>query len=198
MLVSISEAALLIGVAVSTLRRWESEGRFLADSRTKGGHRRYCTARIAAEFFGLRETPQNRETIAYARVSSHDQKQDLERQKAALAAFCREQDFERVSIIADLGSGLNYRKRGLKALIQKICAGKVARLVLTHRDRLLRFGSELIFSLCAQFGTEVIVLGASGTKSFNEELCADVIELMTVFTARMYGKRSHQHTKRAA
>lgn len=87
----------------------------------------------------------------------------------------------------------HYKKKGLNKLINLICHGKVQRLVLTHKDRLLRFGSALLFKLCDFFGTEVIALEEKNNKSFEQELVADVIEIMTVFTAKMHGKRSHRN-----
>ena len=69
----------------------------------------------------------------------------------------------------------------------------MGRLVLTHKDRLLRFGSELVFSLCEHFGTEVIIVNASEDASFEEELVGDVLEIITVFSARLYGSRSHNN-----
>lgn len=98
-------------------------------------------------------------------------------------------------IIQDLGSGLNFQKRGLKKLIQNICSGKIDRLVLTHKDRLLRFGSELIFSLCEQFGIEVVIMNRSEESSFEDDLVQDVLEIITVFSARLYGARSRKIQK---
>jgi len=81
----------------------------------------------------------------------------------------------------------------LKQLISRICSGEVGRLVLTHKDRLLRFGAELVFSLCEHFGTEVVIINASEESSFEEDLAQDVIEIVTVFSARLYGSRSHKN-----
>ena len=93
----------------------------------------------------------------------------------------------------DLGSGLNYHKKGLRLLIRRICSGEIGRLVISHQDRLLRFGSELVFSLCEHFGTEVIIINASEEATFEEELVSDVLEIITVFSARLYGSRSHKN-----
>ena len=98
-------------------------------------------------------------------------------------------------VIQDLGSGLNYSKKGLKKLIQSICLGNVERLVLTHKDRLLRFGAELIFSLCEQFGVQVVLINRSQDTSFEDELVSDVLEIITVFSARLYGARSRKNKK---
>jgi putative resolvase len=83
--------------------------------------------------------------VAYARVSSHDQKEDLERQKQVLESYCAAQGWT-FELVADLGSGMNYRKRGLQKLLNQIIAGDVGRIVLNHKDRLLRFGAELVFA----------------------------------------------------
>ena len=72
---------------------------------------------------------------------------------------------------------------------------QVERLVLTHKDRLLRFGSELVFSLCEQFGTEVVIINRTEDSSFEEDLAQDVLEIITVFSARLYGSRSHKNKK---
>jgi predicted site-specific integrase-resolvase len=127
-------------------------------------------------------------------VSSHDQKDDLLRQIQVLELFCATNGWQ-VEIINDLGSGLNYSKRGLKRLIKLITDNQVERLVLTHKDRLLRFGSELIFSLCEIYGTEVVIINRTEDASFEEDLAKDVLEIITVFSARLYGSRSHKNKK---
>ena len=90
---------------------------------------------------------EDRPTVGYARVASHDQKHDLVRQQELLEAFCAAKGW-RHEVIADLGSGLNVRKKGLNRLLELVLHKRMRRLVLTHKDRLLRFGSELIFALC--------------------------------------------------
>ncbi len=141
MLISVGEAALMLGVSVSTLRRWENEGRLFPVCRTKGNHRRYDTLELQKLIYGDEE--QEKLTIAYGRVSGHDQKDDLKRQLERLKNYCQKQECE-FEIISDLGSGMNYKKKGLKKLIHLIVNKKINRLVLTHKDRLLRFGSELM------------------------------------------------------
>jgi predicted site-specific integrase-resolvase len=184
---TIKQAAKLKGVAVSTLRRWESEGK-ITPERTLKGHRRYDLEQLIG-------VPKNLSyTIGYARVSSTDQKEDLKRQKEVLELFCAQKGWQ-FEIIEDLGSGLNYSKKGLKRLINLITESKVERLVLTHKDRLLRFGAELIFSLCEHFGTEIIIINRTEDSTFEEDLALDVLEIITVFSARLYGSRSHKNKK---
>jgi putative resolvase len=184
---TISEAAKLKGVATSTLRRWEAEGKLIPE-RTQNGHRRYDLAAL----LGIKGELSY--TIGYCRVSSHDQKDDLTRQKQVTELYCAQHGWQ-FEIIEDLGSGLNYNKKGLKRLINLICESKVERLVVTHKDRLLRFGSELIFSLCEHFGTEVVIINRTEDSSFEEDLATDVLEIITVFSARLYGSRSHKNKK---
>lgn len=93
-------------------------------------------------------------------------------------------------ILSDLGSGMNYHKRGLRTLLERIVAGDVDRLVLTHKDRLLRFGAELVFAICEIKDIEVVIINKGEEPSFDEELAQDVLEIITVFSARLYGKRS--------
>lgn len=184
---SISEAAKIKGVSVSTLRRWEAEGK-LVPERTASGHRRYDQAQL------LNIKPELSYTVCYARVSSHDQKTDLKIQKQVLELFCAQHGWQ-YQIIEDLGSGLNYSKRGLQRLIRLITTNQVERLVITHKDRLLRFGSELIFSLCEIFGTEIVIINRTEDSSYEEDLAADVLEIITVFSARLYGSRSHKNKR---
>ena len=88
---------------------------------------------------------------------------------------------------------MNYHKRGLKELLERIMNGQMGRLVLTHKDRLLRFGAELVFSLCAAKHIEVVIVNQGDEPSFEEELAKDVLEIITVFSARLYGSRSHKN-----
>jgi predicted site-specific integrase-resolvase len=111
-----------------------------------------------------------------------------------LESYCASHGWN-FEVISDLGSGLNYHKRGLVRLIKLICSYQVERLVLSHKDRLLRFGSELIFSLCEIFGTEVVIINRTFDSTFEEDLVNEVLEIITVFSARLYGSRSHKNQK---
>ncbi|MGN7614182.1 IS607 family transposase, partial [Magnetococcales bacterium HHB-1] len=128
------------------------------------------------------------------RVSSRDQVNDLERQKQLLELYCSANGWT-FEMISDLGSGMNYRKRGLKKLLNAILDYEVGRLVLTHKDRLLRFGAELVFSLCEARNVEIVIINQTDEASFEEELAKDVLEIITVFSARLYGSRSRKNKK---
>lgn len=191
MKISIGKLAKELGVSIDTLRRWERAGKIVSE-RTPRGHRRYDLNKILGKV--SKKAVSQRETLVYARASSHDQKADLVRQVELLSTFCAAHGWT-FEIIQDLGSGLNYGKKGLRRLIQSICLGNIERLVLTHKDRLLRFGAELIFSLCEQFGVEVILINKSDDSSFEDDLVNDVLEIITVFSARLYGARSRKNKK---
>ena len=188
--VKIGEAAKLLGVSVQALRNWEMEGKILPSHRTPGGQRMYDLA----ELLGVNDL--SYPTIAYARVSSSDQKEDLERQHAVLEAFCNKNGWQ-TEIIRDLGSGMNYNKKGLLRLLELIVHGQMSRLVLTHKDRLLRFGAEIVFRICELKGIEIVIINKGEQPSFEEELTRDVMEIMTVFCAKLYGRRSHKSKKMA-
>lgn len=190
-LVSIAEAAKALGVSPQTLRRWEREGKAVPTEKTAGGRRRYDLAKLRPDLFRA-ESVADRKTVAYARVSSYDQKEDLERQKKVLEMYCSAAGWT-YEIVDDLGSGMNYRKKGLKRLIGGILDESIGRLVLTHKDRLLRFGAELIFALCEARNVEVVILNRGGDATFEEDLAKDVLEIITVFSARLYGSRSRKN-----
>ena len=226
--VKIGEAAKLLGVSVQALRNWEVEGKIMPSHRTPGGQR----MSDLAELLGVNDLTYP--TIAYARVSSSDQKKDLERQHAVLEAFCDKNGWQ-TEIIRDLGSGMNYNNQGLGRLLELMVHGQMSRLVIpflviyhsyvaqtvslcpipphfvkfgnvtsffrigiiTHKDRLLRFGAEIVFRICELKDIEVVIINKSKQPSFEEELTRDVMEIMTVFCAKLYGRRSHTSKKMA-
>jgi predicted site-specific integrase-resolvase len=185
-LVKIGEAANLLGCSISTLRKWETTGELLPARKTAGGTRYYA----AADLLGLGDA--GAPTVGYVRVSSHDQKSDLERQHGMVEAYCAAKGW-RSEIISDLGSGMNYNKPGLRRLLEMILRKQMKRLVITHKDRLLRFGSELVFALCAHQQIEVVIIHKGEQPTFEEELAKDVLEIITVFSARLYGSRSKKN-----
>ena len=178
-LVAIGDAAHFYGVSVQTMRRWDKNGILKSTSRTLGNHRRY---QLGGE---------EKLKVGYARVSSHDQRNDLITQAKSLEPYCD-------VVLEDLGSGLNCKKPRLRKLITMLLNKQISELHLSHKDRLIRFGHELIFQLCKWSGAAVIIHNEAQPVTFEEELCKDVITLMTVFSARLYGKRSHTNKQFAA
>ena len=182
---SIGKTAKFLGVSTVTLRRWEKSGK-ISSFRTLGNHRRFQESEI------IKINNKEKLHIGYARVSSHDQKEDLIRQSDVLNQAI---NVKNKMIISDLGSGLNFKKKGLNKLINFVISGQVDSIYLTHKERLMRFGSELFFNICSYFGTKIIILNTVENKSFESTLAEDIIELMTVFSAKLYGKRSHKNKK---
>ena len=176
--VMIAKAAEILGVSTTTLRRWESSGK-LIPKRTIGNQCRYLLTDIIPKPSDI-FIPE-RVTYAYARVSSHDQKDDLIRQTQVLEMFCASKGWK-FEIITDLGSGMNYNKKRLKKLLDEIVIGHVERIVILHKDRLLRFGAELIFAICECKNVEVVIVNKGVDTTFEEDLAKDVLEIITVFS----------------
>jgi predicted site-specific integrase-resolvase len=184
---SIGKVAEEYGVSTQTIRNWEKEGMFSEVIRTRGGHRRFAEEEISEE----------RKTVVYARVSSNDQKKDLERQIEGLENYCKGNDINEIEIIKDIGSGINYNKRGIKKLIRMIVEGKIARIVISFKDRLLRFGLEMLEQLCELKDVEIVVVNgkSENEKKENEQFVEDVLAILIVYSSKIYGKRSHAKRK---
>lgn len=186
MKVSISKAAEILGVSITTLRRWDAEGKLKAE-RTPAGHRRYDVRKLN-QLLRRRNMANNaaRYTVLYARVTSSQQRPQLEQQVKLLSNYCdtHQWDFE---VVSDIGSGVNGRLPGLRELIQLICSGDVERLVIVNQDRLMRLGAELIFALCAEFGVEIVISNqhVEGLERATE-LNRDVEDILNIFGARLY------------
>ena len=192
---STKQVCQFVGISLSSFYRYCKSGLIKPDFFTPGGHRRFSSSHIK-QVFNLSNSASL--IVAYSRVSSHDQKKDLAVQEAKLISFATNLPYfnpNHFISITDLGSGLNYKKKGLKYLLSLILNQQINTLILNHKDRLLRFGSEIIFNLCEFFKIKVIIVEEVADKSFEETLSADVIELMTVFCAKLYGKRSHKNKK---
>ncbi|MFL8713036.1 IS607 family transposase [Clostridioides sp. GD02377] len=190
---SIGEFANKIGKTIQTLRNWDSKGTLKPHHITEGGTRYYSQEQLN-HFLGLKQYKQlNKKTIGYCRVSSHKQKDDLERQiqNVKTYMFAKGYQFE---IIIDIGSGINYNKKGLNQLIDMITNSEVDKIVVLYKDRLIRFGYELIENLCDKYGTTIEIIDNT-ERSGEQELVEDMIQIVTVFSARLQGKRSHKAKK---
>ena len=172
------EVSLILGVHPQTLRKWASDGS-IEHIRTQSGQRRYDV-----ESYLGRSRPA--QTICYCRVSSKKQSADLDRQIAFMRA--RYPDAE---IVTDIGSGLNFKRRGLLAILERLHAGDKLRVVVAYRDRLARFGTELIKVLLERNGGELVVLSQRDL-SPEEELTTDLLAILTVFGARVNGLRRYR------
>lgn len=193
MLIAIGKVAEMFGVTTQTIRNWSKCG-ILTEVRTLGGHRRFDKEQVEM-LSGKEKQEQEKLTIVYSRVSSHDQKDDLVRQSEELQAYCQQENITNVKVIEDLGSGVNYKKKGLRELIASVVLGKVKRIVISYKDRLVRFGSELVEEICRLMDVEIVTLHAQESKDFEQMLVEDVLMIMTVYSSKIYGRRSHQKNK---
>lgn len=166
---SIGKTAEYLGVSIQTLRNWDKSGLLVPDKKTQGGARRYSIESLTHFNKYLNKTEhKGKKTIAYARVGSNSDSNDLARQFEVLKEYCEGKSYN-YELIHDIGSGLNFYKKGLKELCKMIASGNVERLVLTHKDRLLRFGSEIIFALCEANNVELLFLNSGNENMVFEE-----------------------------
>ena len=191
--ISIGEVAKLFGVSTQTIRNWSEQGVFSC-KRTYGNHRRYSKQEVERKL-GI-ETQQDQVTVCYSRVSANDQKQDLERQQLELRNYCEEQQYSNIVEIKEVGSGLNYKKRGFLKLLRWMLSGNVKRVVVSYHDRLIRFGREIIEEICKARGISLVVVNDKQQLCFEEQLSQDIISILTVFCSKIYGRRSHERRKK--
>ena len=171
-----NEAANTLGVCLRTLRRWEQEGKIKA-VRTPSGQRRYDI-----ETFIKKESEPNtgRATVIYARVSTRPQKADLDRQVERLSAL-----YPGAIVVKEVGGGLNLRRKGLVTLLGRVLRGDIAVIVVAHKDRLARFGFDIIEWLCEQFDCQIVVLNQVSL-SPHAELVQDILAILHSFSSRLY------------
>ena len=184
----------LVGVSVFTLQRWDRNGTLTAH-RTPT-NRRYYTHEQYLQYRGLISNEHGK-TIAYARVSSPSHKKDLLMQKDALRAYCVEHKIKVDQWIEEIGSALNYQRKGFNQIIEEIELGHVKRVVIGYEDRFVRFGYDWFEAFCERHGTEIVVTNGEAF-SPEQELVKDLLAIVTVFSARLHGLRSHKNAIRAA
>jgi putative resolvase len=184
----------MIGVSVFTLQRWDRQGMLKAHRSLT--NRRYYTHDQYLQYRGLVSSEQGK-VIAYARVSAPSQKKDLATQKEALRAYCQEHGIKVDQWVEDIGSALNYQRKGFNQIIQDIELGHVKRLIIGYEDRFVRFGYDWFEAFCQRHGTDITVINGESF-SPQEELVRDLTAIITVFSARLHGLRSHKNAIRAA
>ena len=175
MFVPLRKAKEFFGVSAPTLRKWADTGK-IECIRTPSGQRLF-------KLFSLNKS--NRRNVCYCRVSSVSQKDDLRSQVRFL-----QEEFPDYEIIKDIGSGLNWKRKGFNALLDSVMRGEVSRIVVAHKDRLCRFGFELFSRIAAYHGTEILVLDDTQL-SPAQELTSDLISIIHVFSCRLYGLRKY-------
>ena len=190
---SIGEFANRIGKTIQTLRNWDKKNILKPSHVTQGGTRYYSQEQLN-HFLGLKSEKQiNKKIIGYCRVSSHKQKDDLERQIENVKTYMYAKGYQ-FEIITDIGSGINYNKKGLNQLIDMVTNSEVEKIVVLYKDRLIRFGYELIENLCNKFGTTIEIIDNT-EKTEQQELVEDLVQIVTVFSCRLQGKRANKAKK---
>ena len=190
---SIGEFANQIGKTIQTLRNWDKKDILKPSHVTKGGTRYYSEEQLN-HFLGLKSEKQiNKKIIGYCRVSSHKQKDDLERQIENVKTYMYAKGYQ-FEIITDIGSGINYNKKGLNQIIDMVTNSEVEKIVVLYKDRLIRFGYELIENLCDRFGTVIEIIDST-EKTEQQELVEDLLQIITVFSCRLQGKRANKAKK---
>lgn len=188
---SIHEFSKLVCRTPQTLRTWHKTGRLTPDHFGPNGYRYYSDAQLR-EVLG-KAGKQNKKTIGYCRVSSAKQKDDLERQIESVTAYLLAQG-KPFEIIKDIGSGINYSKKGLRELISRITASEADKVVVLYKDRLLRFGFELVEYLAELYGCSIEVIDST-EKTEEQELVEDLVQIVTVFSCKLNGKRADKAKK---
>jgi predicted site-specific integrase-resolvase len=175
---SASKVSELLGVHPNTLRRWDKDGT-VTTKRTPGNQRLYLESSLpVTEKFEKVE-------VCYVRVSSQKQKDDLGRQEQ----FMRER-FPEAEIVKDVGSGLNFKRKGFNSILERVHQGRIKSITVAHRDRLCRFGFDLFKRFCELCGTELVVLD-SAVHSPQQELVTDLCSIIHVFSCRIHGLRRY-------
>ena len=176
----------ILGVTAQTLRNWDKEGK-LKPSYVKSNGYRYYSEESILSYTQERKTKKKLNVVGYARVSSKKQTDDLERQVNNLKEYLSNK-YDNFDIITDIGSGINYNKPGLLKLIEKINRKEVDLIVVLYKDRLLRFGFELVEHFANLNNVKIEALDKLD-KTQDEELVEDLVQIITLFSCKIQGKR---------
>lgn len=189
LMIRLNEMAKRLNVSVKTLQRWDREG-ILVAKRTPTD-RRYYTEDQYLEYIGS-STKSKRKTIAYVRVSSTNQKDDLRNQITFIRNYVNAKGEILDDVIEDIGSGLNYnRKHWNDLLLNQIPKGEIEKIYITYKDRFVRFGFDWFERFCNHYNCEIVVINNPDT-SPQKELVDDLISIMHVFSCRIYGLRKYK------
>lgn len=183
----INEFAARIGRSTSTVRRWESEGKLIA-KRLPSGHRYFDESDVRAMLGGA---PERRLTVVYCRVSSAGQKDDLESQVKAMEAYCLAGAIAVDEWIKEVGGGMNFKRKQFLHLLDRIQRGEISKVLIAHKDRLVRFGFDLLEHLAIEQGCEIVVVNQE-TLSPEQEMVEDLLAIVHTFSCRLYGMRKYK------
>lgn len=188
---SIREFSKILGVSAQTLRNWDVKGKLHPHHTSSNGYRYYSQEQLN-QVMNIKPNL-DRLVIGYCRVSSNKQKDDLERQIENMKMYLTAQG-KPYEIITDIGSGINYNNKGLKELIQRITQNKVEKIVVLYKDRLLRFGFELVEYIASLHDCNIEIIDNT-EKTEQQELVEDLVQIITVFSCKFQGKRANKTRK---
>lgn len=188
---SIREFSRILGVSAQTLRNWDAKGKLHPHHTSSNGYRYYSQEQLN-QVMNIKPNL-DRLVIGYCRVSSNKQKDDLERQIENMKMYLTAQG-KPFEIITDIGSGINYKNKGLKELIQRISQNKVEKVVILYKDRLLRFGFELVEYIASLHDCNIEIIDNT-EKTEQQELVEDLVQIITVFSCKLQGKRANKTRK---
>ena len=180
----------LLGVSVKTLQRWDRDG-ILKANRTPTD-RRYYTYDQYLQFKGIQTENDIRDVVIYARVSTRNQKDDLQNQVEFLKQFCNAKGIIVNQCMEDFGSGLNYNRKKWNKLLEEVMENKIKTIVISSKDRFIRFGYDWFEKFCEKFNTKIIIVNNEAL-SPNEELVQDIISILQVFSCRLSGLRKYKN-----
>ena len=189
---SISEFSELSGISKSTLRRYDNENTFKPAFVSKGGHRRYTETQLF-EITQKKKQNINKINIGYVRVSSKKQVDDLEKQYNLMENYLISKG-ESFKIIKSIGSGINYNNQSLNELLDLVISSKVNKVFIMYKDRLVRFGFDLLENLFKRYDVDIEIINHQNN-TIEEELVTDLIQIMTLFSAKLNGKRKYNLNK---
>lgn len=189
---TIHEFSKIVGKTPQTLRNWNKKGLLIPHHTGANGYRYYSHDQLK-QVLNIKEDKKSKVIIGYCRVSSYKQKDDLQRQVENMKLYLDKQN-KNYEIIEDIGSGINYTKKGLRTLLRKIVNNEVEKVVVLYKDRLLRFGFELVEYIANLYGCEIEVIDST-EKTEQQELVEDLVQIITVFSYKLQGKRANKARK---
>lgn len=173
-------------ISDTTLHRWVEKNQIRA-IKTPAGQRRYYLSDIQ-NILNRNQYPPKKERIAYCRVSSSKQMDDLERQQDLFR-----QQFPNHKLVTDVGSGINWKRKGLRSILEQAMQGNISEVVVAHRDRLCRFSFELLEWIFSSNGVKLLVLDQKENQSSDTELADDILSIIHIYSCRQMGKRRYNN-----
>lgn len=186
---NVTQFAEMIGKSVKTLQKWDRDG--ILKAYRSPSNRRYYTHSQYLDYIGESRT-EIKSNVIYARVSTRNQIDDLKNQIKYLEKYCLDNGIPISNIYSDFGSGMNYSRKKWNTLIDDCFEGKIDKIIISYKDRFVRFGFDWISDLLYRLtGTQIIIVENISTTPENE-LIQDLISIIHVFSCRVYGLRKYK------